>query len=154
MKKIVLVCLLALSFCSLSLPSFSVQAANPASALDNKQIVKTFWNELFNKHNITVIDTAVGDTYIQHNPTFPDGKQSFKTAVTGFLNEFPESSAEIKHIIAEKNYVVIHNHIKLNAADRGQAAVDIFRVEDGKIVEHWDVIQDIPEKSINGNLMF
>ena len=48
----------------------------------------------------------------------------------------------------------IHNHITLNASDRGQAAVDIFRVKDGKIVEHWDVIQDIPEKAENNNTMF
>lgn len=50
--------------------------------------------------------------------------------------------------------VFIHNHIKLNPKDRGQAAVDIFRVRDGKIVEHWDVIQDIPEKAENPNTMF
>ncbi|WP_371380268.1 ester cyclase [Sporomusa aerivorans] len=154
MKKILFVCLLALSFCSIVLPTVSVQAASKDTAQANKQLVESFWNELFNKHNVSVLDNAVGSTYIQHNPTFPDGKEAFKIAVAGFLKEFPESGAEIKHIVAEKNYVSIHNHIKLNPQDRGQAAVDIFRVENGKIVEHWDVIQDIPEKSENGNAMF
>ena len=154
MKKILFVCLLALSFCSIALPAVSVQAASKDTAQANKQLVETFWNEVFNKHNVTVIEHSVGNTYIQHNPTFPDGKEAFKTAVAGFLQEFPESSAEIKHIVAEKDYVFIHNHIKLNSQDRGQAAVDIFRVQNGKIVEHWDVIQDIPEKSESGNAMF
>ena len=154
MKKILFVCLLALSFCSIALPNVSVQAVSKDTTQANKQLVESFWNELFNKHNVSVLDNAVSSTYIQHNPTFPDGKEAFKIAVAGFLKEFPESSAEIKHIVAEKNYVFIHNHIKLNPQDRGQAAVDIFRVENGKIVEHWDVIQDIPEKSENGNAMF
>lgn len=154
MKKILFVCLLALSFCSIALPTVSVQAASQDAAQSNKQDVEIFWNELFNNHNVNVIDNAVDSTYIQHNPTYPDGKAAFKTAVAGFLKEYPESSAEIKHIIVEKNYVFIHNHIKLNAKERGQAAVDIFRVENGKIVEHWDVIQDIPEKSESGNAMF
>ena len=92
--------------------------------------------------------------YIQHNPGFNDGKQAFKDGITGFLKEFPESTAEIKHMGADGDLVFIHNHIKLNAQDRGQAAVDIFRIKKGKIVEHWDVIQDIPEKTENNNTMF
>ncbi|MDU4960075.1 MAG: ester cyclase [Sporomusaceae bacterium] len=154
MKKILLVCLLALAFGSIALPALSVQAASQDTARINKQLVESFWNELFNKHNVSVIENAVGSTYIQHNPTFPDGKEAFKAAVFDFLKEFPASSAEIKNIIAEKDYVFIHNHIKLNSQDRGQSAVDIFRLENGKIVEHWDVIQDIPEKSENSNMMF
>ena len=97
---------------------------------------------------------VTGETYTQHSPGFADGKKAFKDGITGFLKEFPESSAEIRHIGADGDLVFIHNHIKLNARDRGQAAVDIFRVKDGKIVEHWDVIQDIPEKAENQNTMF
>lgn len=96
----------------------------------------------------------VGPKYKQHSPEFADGKQAFKDGVTGFLKAYPDSSAVIKHIGADGDLVFIHNHIKLNKADRGQAAVDIFRIKDGKIVEHWDVIQDIPEKAANDNTMF
>ena len=153
MKKILLASLLLLSLFSLVVPNNTVQAASKNIPQANKQLVETFWNELFNKHNVNIIDNSVGSTYVQHNPTYPDGKEAFKVAVAGYLNEFPESSAEIKRIVSDKEYVFLHNHIKLNAQDRGQAAVDIFRVENGKIVEHWDVIQDIPEKSEHTNPM-
>lgn len=121
---------------------------------NNKELAAYFWNQIFNEHHTAVIDKLTGDIYIQHSPGFKDGKRAFKEGITGFLKEFPESSAEIKHLGADGDLVFIHNHIKLNAKDRGQAAVDIFRVENGKIVEHWDVIQDIPEKAENTNTMF
>lgn len=133
-------------------PAFAADKA-PAFT-DNKQMVEYFWNEVFNKHNTAVIKTMTAPNYIQHNPGFENGRQAFASGIEGFLQEFPESKAEIKHISADGDLVFIHNHITLNATDRGQAAVDIFRVKDGKIVEHWDVIQDIPEKSANNNTMF
>ena len=120
----------------------------------NRDLVTAFWNQLFNQHDASVVDTMVGDTYIQHNPGFKDGKANFKTAITGFLQEFPNSSAEIKHIGASGDLVYIHNHVKVSPEDRGQAAMDIFRVQNGKIVEHWDILQDIPETSENTNTMF
>ncbi|MGE9922247.1 nuclear transport factor 2 family protein [Acidaminococcus fermentans] len=121
---------------------------------NNKELAAYFWNQIFNEHHPEVIDQLTDDHYIQHNPGFNDGKQAFKDGITGFLKEFPESTAEIKHMGADGDLVFIHNHIKLNAQDRGQAAVDIFRIKKGKIVEHWDVIQDIPEKTENNNTMF
>ena len=117
-------------------------------------MVEYFWNEVFNKHNTAVIDEMTAPNYIQHNPGFQDGRQAFEDGIEVFLKEFPQSKAEIKHIGADGDLVFIHNHITLNDKDRGQAAVDIFRVKDGKIVEHWDVIQDIPEKAENNNTMF
>ena len=121
---------------------------------NNRDMVGYFWNQVFNRHDPSVIDQMTGETYTQHSPGFADGKKAFRDGITGFLKEFPESSAEIKHIGADGDLVFIHNHIKLNPKDRGQAAVDIFSVRDGKIVEHWDVIQDIPEKAENPNTMF
>ena len=111
------------------------------------------WGRL-TAHDTAVIDTMVGPKYKQHSPEFADGKQAFKDGVSGFLKAYPDSTAVIKHIGADGDLVFIHNHIKLNKEDRGQAAVDIFRIKDGKIVEHWDVIQDIPEKAANDNTMF
>ena len=96
----------------------------------------------------------VGADYKQHSPEFADGKAAFKNGVTDFLKAYPNSTAVVKHIGADGDLVFIHNHIKLDKKDRGQAAVDIFRIKDGKIVEHWDVIQDIPEKAANDNTMF
>jgi predicted SnoaL-like aldol condensation-catalyzing enzyme len=68
--------------------------------------------------------------------------------------KFPNSHSEIKRVIAEGNYVVLHVHSVREPGTRGRAIVDIFKLEDGKIVEHWDVVQDIPEKSANDNTMF
>lgn len=155
MRKILFV--MMLSIFSLGLFNFNVntvQAAEVSVAQQNKQLVETVWNAIFNQHDVSVIDTFVADEYKQHNPGFKTGKSAFKTAISGYLDEFPESTATIKQIVAEGDLVFIHNHIQLNPEDRGQAAVDIFRVKDGMIVEHWDVIQDIPEASENDNTMF
>lgn len=129
-------------------------ASSQLNAAKNKILVQNFWNAVFNEHKISVIDEIVDEKYIQHNPYFKDGRNAFKDGISSFFKEFPNSSAEIKHIGADGDLVFIHNHIKLNADDRGQAAMDIFRVKNGKIVEHWDIIQDIPEKSQNNNTMF
>lgn len=151
-KKIVTAALVA------ALGLMPISSAFAAEAIphfkDNKSLVEYFWNQVFNEHNPSVIDSMTGIVYKQHSPGFKDGKAAFKEGITGFLKEFPDSTAEIKHIGADGDLVYIHNHIKLNAQDRGQAAMDIFRVKHGKIVEHWDIIQDIPEKAENNNTMF
>nr|WP_304099426.1 nuclear transport factor 2 family protein [Mitsuokella multacida] len=154
MKKKITAMLLGMSLVTAMSVSPAFAAAKTPTFTDNKQMVEYFWNEVFNKHNTAVIDEMTAPNYIQHNPGFQDGRQAFEDGIEGFLKEFPQSKAEIKHIGADGDLVFIHNHITLNDKDRGQAAVDIFRVKDGKIVEHWDVIQDIPEKAENNNTMF
>lgn len=154
LKKKITVMLLGMSFVMVMSVSPALAAEKVPTFTDNKQMVEYFWNEVFNKHNTAVIDEMTAPDYIQHNPGFQDGRQAFEDGIEGFLKESPQSKAEIKHIGADGDLVFIHNHITLNDKDRGQAAVDIFRVKDGKIVEHWDVIQDVPEKSENNNTMF
>lgn len=149
MKKLIFIPIIALI---VAFASISAQAAEQSTA--NKKLAENFWNGVFNNHNTALIDSEVGNVYKQHNPFFADGKAAFKEAIEEYFKEFPESSAEIKHIVADGDLVFIHNHIKLNPQDRGQSAVDIFRVTDGKITEHWDVIQAIPEQSKNTNSMF
>ncbi|MBS6103767.1 ester cyclase [Megasphaera sp.] len=147
--------ILSLSLAALScLPLSSSLASGIPTFKSNKAMTEYFWNEVFNKHNTAVIDSMVGSDYKQHSPEFADGKAAFKTGVSDFLKAYPNSTAVVKHIGADGDLVFIHNHIKLDKNDRGQAAVDIFRIKDGKIVEHWDVIQDIPEKAANDNTMF
>jgi len=68
--------------------------------------------------------------------------------------KFPKSRSEIKRVIADGDLVVLHVHSVREPGQRGRAIVDIFRLENGKIVEHWDVVQDIPEKAANDNTMF
>ena len=77
-----------------------------------------------------------------------------RNAVTFLKEKFPNSRSEIKRAWAEGDYVILHVHSVREPGQRGRAIVDIFRLENGKIVEHWDVIQDVPEKSANDNTMF
>jgi predicted SnoaL-like aldol condensation-catalyzing enzyme len=96
-----------------------------------------------------------GPEYIQHNPQAADGFQAFIDFVKGFTAQYPQLHVDIKRVIAECDLVVTHSHLTLSPTDRGSAVADIFRLDrDGKIVEHWDVIQAVPETSANDNTMF
>ncbi|CAA9272412.1 MAG: putative membrane protein [uncultured Arthrobacter sp.] len=93
--------------------------------------------------------------YIQHNPKVPTGPaDGFVAFITAMFAELPDWSTQIKRVIAEDDLVVIHHHVRSTPDDLGQAVVDIFRVRDGKLVEHWDVIQPVPADAANDNTMF
>jgi predicted SnoaL-like aldol condensation-catalyzing enzyme len=74
--------------------------------------------------------------------------------VKRFAQNFPDLRMEPKRIVAEGDYVVLHSHLILKPGDRGSAVVEMFRLENGRIVEHWDVAQEVPETSANNNTMF
>ena len=96
------------------------------------------------------------DQYIQHNPSGSDGRAAFIGGFAAYV-EKTNFRCDIKRVIAEGNLVVVHNHCKENPADandRGSAVMDIFRVEKGLIVEHWDVEQAVPAQAKNRNTMF
>ena len=121
----------------------------------NKRIAQEFYELAFNQQKpVEAVSKYVGKVYRQHNPTVRDGPDAFVAFVSGFVKQFPKLRVNIKRVIAEGNLVVTHSHLTLNPTDRGSAVVDIFRIENGKIVEHWDVMQQIPEKSANTNTMF
>jgi predicted SnoaL-like aldol condensation-catalyzing enzyme len=130
-------------------------AADDAAKLEaNKKTVLEFYDAALNHKDFDAAARFFGSRYIQHNPTAPDGIEGFK-AFLGFLREkFPDSRSEIKRSFAEGDYVILHVHSVRDKGSRGRAIVDIFRLEDGKVVEHWDVVQEIPEKPANGNGMF
>ena len=124
-------------------------------ATQNKKIVVDFYEGVFQKHQVKAYaDRYIGDQYIQHNPHVPDGKAPFVDYFTGHFKENPEAKSVIKRAVAEGDLVFLHVHSTQNAQDRGVAIVDIFRVENGKIVEHWDVQQAVPEQAANSNTMF
>lgn len=122
----------------------------------NKANALAFYELAFNQHKVQeAADRYIGKTYLQHNPTVADGAQAFVDAFIPFLKENPQSRAEIKRVVAEGDLVVLHVFSRTSPQDKGEAVVDIFRFdENGKIVEHWDVIQPVPEKSVSGRGMF
>lgn len=133
-------------------------SASPAPAGEreeaNKKAVVEFYDKALNQKDFEAAAPYFGSRYVQHNPTAPDGIEGFK-AFLGFLREkFPQSRSEIKRVLADGDYVILHVHAVRTPGERGSAIVDVFKLENGKIVEHWDVVQPIPEKSANGNGMF
>lgn len=135
---------------------------NEARLERNKQTVVAFYTTAFNDGDpVGAVERYIGvdengaKTYTQHNPYAVDGPQGFIDFVTGLKAQFPDAHVDIVRVIAEGDLVITHSHLTSSPSDRGRAAADIFRIDDdGKVVEHWDVLQEIPETSANGNGMF
>ena len=120
----------------------------------NKRTVLDFYDKALNKKDFAAAAQHFGPRYIQHNPSAPDGIEGFRGFVQFIKDKFPNSRSEFKRTFAEGDYVIVHVHAIREPGTRGSAIIDIFRLENGKIVEHWDVIQPIPEKAANSNGMF
>ena len=129
-------------------------ADDAAKLAANKKAVLEFYDAGLNRKDFEAAAKYFGSRYVQHNPTAPDGIEGFKAFVNFLREKFPDSRSEIKRSFAEGDYVILHVHSVREKGARGRAIVDIFKLEDGKIVEHWDVVQDIPEKAANTNGMF
>ena len=123
--------------------------------LTPKQVVTKFMNELYVERKVREAFTNwVDPAYIQHNPMAQTGRDAAINFLEPFFAKNPSIRYSIKRIIADGNLVAVHSHGKFAPEDRGIAVVDIVRVEGCKVMEHWDVIQPIPEKAANTNGMF
>jgi predicted SnoaL-like aldol condensation-catalyzing enzyme len=120
----------------------------------NRKIVEDFARIFYCEKNVRkAFLTYVVEDYIQHNPNIPDGRA---IAIEMLEPKFSSQTArfEIKRILVDGNLAAIHLHGRFSPDHPGGAVVDLFRLENGKIVEHWDVLQAVPEKSINPHPMF
>lgn len=128
--------------------------AKTAEELQKEAKNKELVTEIFSASSPEVILNLMADDYKQHNPTVADGKAGAIEFFTEEFRRYPNAKATVAHVAADGDLVWVHAHIVRFQGDPGLALVDIFRVKDGKLVEHWDVIQPVPEKSANGNTMF
>lgn len=120
----------------------------------NKTNVVNFYDLMFNQNQpAAAIERYAGDEYRQHNPHVDDGKQAFIDYFERMAAEHPGKRVEFKRVLADGEFVILHCHQFW--PDEEYAGIDIFRLDDnGKVVEHWDVLQTIPDSSMNNNGMF
>jgi predicted SnoaL-like aldol condensation-catalyzing enzyme len=148
-RRFALIATLALA----ALP-FAPAAAADATLEANKKVAIAFYDAALNKKDYEAAAKFLGPQYKQHNPTAQDGAEGLKGFIEFLKTRFPNQKGEVKRVIAEGDLVMLHVHSTRGDNTPGRAIVDIFRVQNGKVVQHWDVIQDIPEKPANNNGMF
>ena len=120
----------------------------------NKEIAVAFLKMASSGNVREAYSKYVSAGFRHHNPFFKGSAESLMAGMEENARQNPNKVLEVKRVIAEDEFVVIHSHVRQNPADRGAAVVHIFRFENGKIVELWDLGQPVPEKSLNENGMF
>ena len=120
----------------------------------NLALVLEFFEGFFNRHDVSIAERLVAEDYRQHNPFVADGREPFVRYFSGEFASNPKMRTQILRAAVNDDLVFLHVHNTASEDDRGSAGVDIFRVKDGKIVEHWDVNQVVPEQAANANTMF
>lgn len=155
LKQIILIAILVLAGISVSAPTYSAESQE-AIEEHNKQIAIEFYNAALNEKNWEKAKSFIGNRYIQHNLYAINGPEGLKAHIEFLKRDYPKNHGEIKHVLADGDLVALHIHCQRSPEMRGYAVVDIFRVENGKVVEHWDVVQEIPDpkNAKNQNTMF
>jgi predicted SnoaL-like aldol condensation-catalyzing enzyme len=139
---------------ALALAMTSIQGAYAQQLEANKKTVVEFYEKALNQKDFEAASKYLGPRYTQHNPIAADGPDGLKGFIQFLRDKFPNSRSEIKRVFADGDYVIVHVHAVREPGTRGRAIIDIFKLENGKVVEHWDVAQDVPEKAANVNGMF
>ncbi len=144
----------ALTVLAAAMAAPAARAADAAQMEANKKAAMEFYEAAINKKDFDAASKYIGNRYIQHNPGAADGVEGFKAFLAFLRDKFPNYHSDVKRAFADGDYVILHVHNMSAPGVRGRAIMDIFKFENGKIVEHWDVAQDIPETPRNNNTMF
>jgi predicted SnoaL-like aldol condensation-catalyzing enzyme len=111
----------------------------------NKKVVVDYYQAVIGGNVEKALADYLGPGYVQHNPYMRFGPEGVVEFITRMRGQYPELRLDIKRVIAEGDMVATHSHLILEPGKPGRALAEYFRLENGKIVEHWDVIQDVPE---------
>ena len=129
-------------------------AADRAKPGKNEQVVRSFYEAAINQKDFEAASKYLGPKYIQHNPTAADGVDGLRNFIQSLRDKLPNYHSRIVRAFSDGDFVILHVHNQREPNTRGFAIIDIFRLQNGKIVEHWDVRQEIPEAAANTNGMF
>jgi len=144
-----------LAFSGVALADVAPPLSPPEAAISNKALVTEMFQKMFVEKQVDkYADTYFAADFVEHDPMAQNGTKALKAFFKDFNQQHPKSITTVKRIAADGDLVFVHFHAQNDAADRGVAGVDIFRIARGRVVEHWDVVQPIPEKSANDNTMF
>jgi predicted SnoaL-like aldol condensation-catalyzing enzyme len=128
-------------------------ARNIAQEEENKQLVSTAYQRIFGDQDLHAIDEYISSDFIQHNPTIGDGPDGVHALVQMLASQgVPKQKIEFKHILAEGDIVFLHSRYEM--AGKEYRFVDIYRIQNGKLTEHWDAMQQMPDERANNNPLF
>jgi predicted SnoaL-like aldol condensation-catalyzing enzyme len=151
MRRAVLIIAITIALCAIGQQVYA--GGSPQEEM-NKKTVVALYEKAINQKDFEAAAQYLGPRYTQHNPMAADGPEGLKAFLQFAKEKLPTFKADIKRVFADGDYVILHVHTTAKEGDRGSAVIDIFKLENGKVVEHWDVVQPIPEKSSNTNGMF
>ena len=130
-------------------------SADDSCDLSAREVVDQFIDLFYKQKKVReAFETWVHPDYIQHKPSLPNGREPVIQFLEQLLARFPDRTFTIHRVIASDDLIAVHYHSQAGPDDQGFAVVDIFRVEDCRMVEHWDVVQPVPKESANDNTMF
>jgi predicted SnoaL-like aldol condensation-catalyzing enzyme len=118
----------------------------------NKEMIAEYYHTALNKKDFAAARSYIGASYTQHNPEIENGPEGLAKFIEWAKAELPDLRVDFLRMIADGDFVVMHN--RGNNSPGTKAVVDIFRIDQGKVVEHWDVLQDVPDTASNSNTMF
>jgi predicted SnoaL-like aldol condensation-catalyzing enzyme len=122
--------------------------------MTNREILKAFYDEVFNGHDVDAARKYMREDYIQHNPGVPQGREGFIEAFRGKFAALPAFHLDVKRIIVDGDMAAVHIHATGLPGQSGSVVVDIYRLQDGLLAEHWDCLMPIPKEMAGNNIYF